>query len=65
VATNIGTTAAPRSEWGIGRLARIHASGIRMAQPDEIATLISWLASDEASNVTGAIVTDDGGWTAG
>ena len=65
VETNIGTTAAPRSEWGIARLAKIHALGERMAQPDEIATLVSWLASDEASYVNGAIVTADGGWTAG
>lgn len=65
VATNITTTATPRSPWGIGRLAKIHASATGMAQADEIATLVSWLASDEASNVSGAVVTDDGGWTAG
>ena len=34
------------------------------AQPDEIATVISWLASDEASNVNGALVSADGGWSA-
>ncbi len=65
VQTNIGTTAAPRSPWGMERLAPIHGTAPGMAQPDEIATLISWLASDEASNVNGAVVTDDGGWTAG
>lgn len=65
VETNIGTTAVPRSEWGMARLAKIHALGERMAQPDEIASLPSWLASDEASNVNGAVVTADGGWTAG
>ena len=65
VTTNIRTTATPRSEWGLGRLARIHASGTPSAAPDEIATLISWLSSDEASNVNGAVVTDDGGWMAG
>lgn len=65
VETNIGTTAVPRSEWGMGRLAKIHALGERMAQPDEIASLLSWLASDEASYVNGAVVTADGGWTAG
>ncbi|MDA0366413.1 MAG: SDR family NAD(P)-dependent oxidoreductase [Chloroflexi bacterium] len=41
VETNIGTTAVPRSEWGLGRLAKIHALGERMAQPDEIASLLS------------------------
>lgn len=65
VETNIGTTAQPRSMWGLERLAKIHALNRRMADSDEIATLISWLASDEASNVNGAIVTDDGGWMAG
>jgi len=33
------------------------------AEPDQIATVISWLASDEASNVNGALVTSDGGWS--
>jgi NAD(P)-dependent dehydrogenase (short-subunit alcohol dehydrogenase family) len=65
VQTNIGSTATPRSDWGMGRLGRIHGSALRMASPDEVATLISWLASDEASNVNGAVVTDDGGWMAG
>ena len=65
VATNIGTTATPRSSWGFERLAKIHAAAAPTAQPDQIASLLSWLASDEASNVNGAIVTDDGGWTAG
>lgn len=65
VQTNIGATATPRSEWGMARLARIHGSATGQAQPDEIATLVSWLASDEASNVNGAVVTDDGGWMAG
>ena len=65
VATNIATTGYPKSQWGLERLARIHASGTRMAQADEIATLISWLASDEASNVSGAVIAADSGWTAG
>lgn len=65
VVTNIGTTAVPRSEWGMRRLQKIHALGERMAEPDEIATLLSWLCSSEASNVNGAIVAADGGWTAG
>lgn len=64
VATNIGSTAVPRSQWGLERLQKVHALSERMAQPDEIAALLSWLASDEASNVNGAIVTADGGWTA-
>lgn len=65
VETNIGTTATPRSDWGMAQLGPIHASATGMAKPDEIATLISWLASDEASNVNGAVVVADGGWSAG
>jgi NAD(P)-dependent dehydrogenase (short-subunit alcohol dehydrogenase family) len=65
VQTNIGASAMPRSAFGYGRLQPIHNTGIRIAQPEEIASLISWLASDEASNVNGAVVTDDGGWAAG
>jgi NAD(P)-dependent dehydrogenase (short-subunit alcohol dehydrogenase family) len=63
VQTNIATTATPRSQWGIDRLSPYHALSPRYAQADEIAALLSWLASDEASNVNGAIVTADGGWT--
>ena len=64
VATNIGTTAVPRSQWGLNKLTPYHALGGSAAQPDEIAALLSWLASEEASNVNGAIITADGGWTA-
>jgi NAD(P)-dependent dehydrogenase (short-subunit alcohol dehydrogenase family) len=33
------------------------------ADPDEQAAAISWLASDEASNVNGAVLSVDGGWS--
>ena len=36
-----------------------------MAQPEDIASLFAFLASDEAANIHGAIVSSDGGLTAG
>jgi NAD(P)-dependent dehydrogenase (short-subunit alcohol dehydrogenase family) len=62
VETGIGATAAPRSEWAMERAMLSMATMPPAAEPDQIASLISWLASDEASNVNGAVVTADGGW---
>ena len=36
----------------------------RYGRPDEMAALVSWLMSDEASFINGAIITADGGTTA-
>ncbi|MCI0444869.1 glucose 1-dehydrogenase [bacterium] len=36
----------------------------RFAHPEEIASVIVFVASDEASYMTGSVVTIDGGWTA-
>ena len=36
----------------------------RVGQPEEIANVILFLASDESSYMTGSIVIVDGGWTA-
>ena len=36
----------------------------RLGTPEEVASLVRYLASDEASFVTGSLVTIDGGWTA-
>lgn len=35
----------------------------RWASPEEIASVVAWLASDAASFVTGTTITVDGGWT--
>ena len=64
VETGIGASAAPRNAEHIGQWAAVMGTMVRMAQPDEIAALISWLASDEASDVNGAVVAADGGWSA-
>jgi 2-keto-3-deoxy-L-fuconate dehydrogenase len=37
----------------------------RMGRPEEVASAIRYLASDEAAFVTGSLLTIDGGWTAG
>ena len=36
----------------------------RLVEPEEVASLVSWLVSDEAGMVTGASYTMDGGWSA-
>ncbi|UPK62510.1 3-hydroxybutyrate dehydrogenase [Rhodococcus pyridinivorans] len=36
----------------------------RLVEPEEVASLVSWLASDESGMVTGASYTMDGGWSA-
>jgi 3-hydroxybutyrate dehydrogenase len=36
----------------------------RLVEPEEVASLVVWLAGDEASMVTGASYTMDGGWSA-
>ena len=63
VETGIGSTAVPRNPEHMTRWMPLLGAATPMAKPDEIATLISWLACDEASNVNGAAVTDDGGWS--
>lgn len=44
--------------------ALLQASITSLAQPEQLASCILWLASDEASNVNGAILASDGGWSA-
>jgi NAD(P)-dependent dehydrogenase (short-subunit alcohol dehydrogenase family) len=64
VETNIASTLTEPSSWTLERIGPIIGM-TKVAPPDEIATVISWLASDEAANVSGAVVTSDGGWSTG
>lgn len=64
VRTGIGSTAVPKVEWAWERLQPSFGRGQRVAEPEEIASLVSWLLSDEAINVNGAVIASDGGWTA-
>jgi NAD(P)-dependent dehydrogenase (short-subunit alcohol dehydrogenase family) len=47
----------------LSRLESLHPMG-RLAEPEEIASAALFLASDEASFVTGAALAVDGGYTA-
>ncbi|MEV5412934.1 SDR family oxidoreductase [Thermopolyspora sp. NPDC052614] len=52
-------------EAGSARLAPVLALGDRIAQPEQMASVAVFLASDAASFVNGALVPVDGGWAAG
>lgn len=63
VATNI--EAPFKSAWAQERLGPLLQTTIPpVAKPEQLAAAIVWLLSDEASNVSGAIVPVDGGWAA-
>ncbi len=64
VATGIGASAMPVSQWAMERAVASMAVMGPMAQPEAIASVISWLGSAEAGNVNGAVVAADGGWSA-
>lgn len=67
VATNIGQS-MPQDKLnmaGLGAISPVHQSATRTGQPEELASLVTFLLSDEASNVNGAIIPNDGGWFAG
>lgn len=63
VLTNI--EAPFRSEAGAARLGPYLQTVVPPpAQPEQLAAAITWLLSDDASNVTGVVLPSDGGWSA-
>lgn len=67
VATNIAQS-MPQEKLHMESLAAItpvHQSALFTAEPEHLATLITYLISDESVNVNGAIIPSDGGWAAG
>jgi len=53
----------PESEV-LSRIMLTESAIKRLVEPEEVASLITWLASREAAMVTGASYTMDGGWSA-
>lgn len=59
------TSGYAKVAWAGERLGISFARASRIADPSEIAALISFLASDEAVNINGAVVSSDSGQMAG
>lgn len=64
VNTNIGTTMSEPDEWGMSRAMAGADSNPRMGEPEEIATVALFLASDDSSFVNGEVIRADSGWLA-
>lgn len=63
VNTNIMDGVIP-NKAGLEIISKGMATNTRMGEASEIAELALFLASDKSSNVTGAVIVADGGWTA-
>lgn len=62
VATSI--EAMPKSDFAMGRIGPVmQATMTPIAQPEQLASAICWLAGDDSANVNGAILPSDGGWS--
>jgi NAD(P)-dependent dehydrogenase (short-subunit alcohol dehydrogenase family) len=63
VVTNIGKTITNPSAFGMQRAMAGKNLNPRLGEPEEIAKIALFLASDDASFVNGAVVTADAGWS--
>jgi NAD(P)-dependent dehydrogenase (short-subunit alcohol dehydrogenase family) len=63
VATAIGLGGEPHME-AVAKMMKVAELSPRVAQPQEIAAVALFLASDDASFVNGAVLVADGGWSA-
>lgn len=64
VETNIGTSMSEPNEFGMERVMSGSNNAPRNGQPDEIARIALFLASEDSSFVNGTVITADAGWTA-
>ncbi|WP_211654088.1 SDR family oxidoreductase [Planococcus alpniumensis] len=64
VATNITSSITNFNQFGASRTQPVQAIMPRVGQPDEIAQVALFLASDDSSFVNGTVITADAGWTA-
>lgn len=64
VNTNIGKTINNPNKFGMERAMSGVVNNPRMGEPQEIAQVALFLASDDSSLVNGSVITADAGWTA-
>ena len=60
-----GIEAPMKSALAAARLGPLFQTNMPpIAEPEQLAAAITWLASDDAANVTGIVLASDGGWSA-